>query len=372
MTTYLFYLAISFLAVFFLGLYSNVCRSDYSHKNSMKVLFLSLSFLSLFIPLILRDISVGTDYTSYRDTFISIINSGKIDDNTIMWLGWPFIYFIKTIAPLVLNNYVVFYGLISLVSLLFLYASILKSRIPWLSLALFIGFCLYFQMFNQIRQLLAICIILYSLKHIRSRSLIKFYMTILVAGMIHTTALLFLPFYFLSRLKITKKTLTAYLIIGVLTAMSFSSILSLVALTSYGQIYLPSGFNTSFAPSAILNFAVRVAMLVFCLALSKKVLEESNNKYLYNLVIYCTILQAVTIFSSLFGRITTIFFVFYILLIPEVIVANFKNKGRAFIVSLIVMVLIVYQYIYYTSPNGSVSGGYGTYKTMDLSTGENL
>lgn len=363
--TFFLYAAISLLSILFLMMYSSVAKSNLSYKNSLKIVLLALSFLSLFVPLILRDVSVGADYVSYMDTFKDIVQNDTIDESDITWLGWPFIYLTKLIAPLVLNNYVIFYGLISFASLAFLYAAILKrSKMPWLSLALFIGFCLYFQMFNQIRQLFAICIIIYSLTHIENRKFIKFTLLIFFASIFHKTALLFLPSYFLSRLNINKKNLFMYLTAGAIACLMFPTIIELIALTSYGQIYLSSGYNAAFASSTVLNFAIRAVLLLGCLALAAKVLKETKNKHLYNLVIYCTILQSLTMFSSLFGRITTMFFIFYILLIPEVITANFKNHGRKFATILTVLLLITYQYIYYTSPNGAVSGGYETYKVM--------
>lgn len=363
--TFFFYAIIGIVSIIFLMMYSSVAKSTLNHKNSLKIVLLSLSFLSLFIPLILRDVSVGADYVSYMDTFKDIALNDVIDESDITWLGWPFIYLLKLIAPLALNNYVLFYGLISFASLLFLYAAILKrSKMPWLSLALFIGFCLYFQMFNQIRQLFAICIILYSLTHIENKQFIKFTLLIFFASIFHKTALLFLPFYFISRLNINKKTLFIYLVGGVAACFMFPTIIELIALTSYGQIYLPSGYNAAFASSTVINFGIRTTLLIGCLILAAKVLKEAKNKHLYNLVIYCTIIQSLTMFSSLFGRITTMFFVFYILLVPEVINANFKGYGRKLATMLTIILLIIYQYVYYTSPNGAVSGGYETYKIM--------
>jgi len=365
MKTYLFYLFITLLSVFFLMLYSNIKSGDYKMKLSPKTALLSLSFLSLFIPIIIRDVSVGADYITYQNTFNSIISSNYLSSETVSWLGLPFIYLLKFIAPICLNSYVLFYGIISFATLVFLYLSILKSKIPWLSLMLFIGFCLYFQMFNQMRQLLAISMILYSFKYIDGRNIIKFLLLIISASVIHMTAIIFLPVYFISKLKINRRNLTIYASIGVLSALYFNEIMKLVALTPYGSTYLDSGYNTQFSSSTIMNFLVRLTMLIGVLSLAKKTIKENlNATYLYNLVIICTILQVMTMYSALFGRITTMFFIFYILLIPAVITANFKKELARRATFAVVIALLTYQSVYYLSPNGASSGGYDTYKVM--------
>lgn len=365
--TYFFYMLIMVVSVVGLKLYSSKRLSgDDNGKRSLRLILLVASFLALLIPLILRDISVGTDYVVYRDVFETIVKNGA-DERVVAWLGLPFIYLIQYVAPLISDNYVIFYSFLSFLSLMFLYASVLRSKNPWLSLLLFICFCLYFQMFNQMRQLLAICILLYSVRYAISRELAKFLLLVGLAAVFHTTAVLFLPVYIFAKSKITRRNLLLYLFIGIALAISFTSILSIIALTNYGAVYLNTSYDRTFLLNTIQNFVVRLILLVLCLAYAKRTIAKYPEAiYYYNIVIYCTLLQILTIYSSLFGRLTTMFFVAYIILIPLIIRANFYKAlvYRRVLFAMIVGALI-YQYVYYNSANGAIGSGYNEYRLIN-------
>lgn len=360
MNTYLFYLLITITSIVLLKLYSRV-----SHRY-VRLLILAGSFLSLFIPLVLRGITVGVDYVRYKDTFYEIVNSTYVDENTVGWLGWPFVFLVKSLAPLLFDNYIIFYGLICSIGLVFLYAAVLRSKIPWLSLLLFVAFCLYFQMFNQMRQIIAICIILYSIKYIQQERIIKFIATVGFAGIFHVTALLFLPMYFLARLKINRYKLFLYTGLSAALIIFASTILQLTASTSYGQAYLGTFYDVAFSTSTLQNLGVRIFMLIACLLLIKKTLKAAPEALiLYNIIIYCTLMQILAVYSSAFGRLTTMFFAAYILLIPTIIAVNYKGWAYQKVVTATVALALLYQFTYYMSSNGAVSAGYDNYRLIN-------
>jgi hypothetical protein len=366
--TYLFYIIVTMLSILFMGLYSNIKKGDYKYKNSLAPTLITLSFLCLFLPLVLRDVSVGTDYSRYETTFNYISTHNSIDENVLSWLGAPFILMIKLAVSIFATNYVFFYGAVGFVGILFLYLSILRrSKIPWLSLASFISFCLYFQMFNQIRQMVAICIILYSLRYIEARNIYKFLLIIGLACAFHQTAILFLPMYFLCRLKVNALTILTYALLGAAIYTFFPIIMSVVSLTSYGQVYTSSNLDFAFGWSTVLNLLVRLVMFILSLLFLKRLTRyDKRDIYLYNLVAWSTLMQVLTVSSALFGRLTTMFFVFYIFLIPEIIASFSRRMERRLSLLMVLSLLFVYQFAYYNSPNGALSGGYATYRTINL------
>lgn len=368
-STYLFYIVIMTVAIAFMkGFSSKKLEGLDGGKRSIRLVLLAASFLALFLPLILRDVTVGIDYANYRDTFNYITGQESVDDRTVAWLGWPFIYLVKLAAPLMLDSYIIFYGLLSFVSLVFLYGAILKSKIPWLSLLLFISFCLYFQMFNQMRQLLAVCILLYSMRYIISRNFIKYVLLIGLASVFHMTALLFLPMYVLAKARITRQRLVIYVLVGLMLAASFTTIISIIALTPYGTVYLGSLYDISFSLNTVQNFILRLVILGVCLVYAKRtIVKYPETNYYYNIVIYCTLLQVLAMYSSLFGRLTTMFFVAYVILIPAIIYANYiKTIAYRRVIAVVVVAALAYQYIYYNSQSGAVGSGYEIYKIMPL------
>lgn len=334
----------------------------------LKFLFLASSFLVLYIPLAIRSVRVGTDYNRYKDVYLSLVSNEAIHVNIIKWLGWPFVSIVKISGMIIGQNYFLFYGILGFLTLLFFYKAILMSKKPWLSLFLFVSFCLYFQTFNQIRQMLSISLILFSYKYIASRELIKYVVLILSASVFHKTSLFFLPFYFLSKIKINKKSVTFYaLIVVAVIALSFI-LRRAISLTSYGHFYSGSYLDLSMSKSSVLNLVVRLVMLFGTAVFYKNLIKrDQNNRILFNLIIWCVILQFATVFvSSLFGRMTTMFFVFYLLLIPEVVVVIEEKikRHQKIIILLTLVAAFVYQTVYYFSKNGSVSGGYDKYETI--------
>lgn len=362
METYLFYVLIMTVSVLFLWASSRV------ERGNLRSSLIFGSFVALYIPLVIRDITVGVDYVRYRDTFYDVISSSVLNDSIVSWLGWPFIYLMKILAPLVFNNYIIFYGLVSLVGFAFLYKAILKAKISWLALFLFVAFCLYFQMFNQIRQMTSICIILSSIEYIKNKSILKFVLTVAFASVFHMTSVLFLPMYILAQVKLSKKTVLIYIIVGAIVFASSAAILSLVANTSYGVIYLESGYNIALLLSTLQNFVVRLVMLVGCLLFAKRTMKvDSRLSILFTVAIYCTLIQVLAINSALFGRVTTMFFVVYVLLVPAIVSACYRGWSRQKVIIGIILISLIYQYVYYVAPSGAKSAGYDRYSVTGRS-----
>jgi hypothetical protein len=148
----------------------------------------------------------------------------------------------------------------------------------------------------------------------------------------------------------------------------YKTIVRLLGKTSYGAIYLGwSAYDISLKGSAVINFAVRIILLIICLSVYKEVIKKNKkNEILYHMVIICTILQLFTLVSYLYGRMTTYFFVYYILLLPEVInlyrLKISKNSKRIYDV-LIYTLLFVYQIVYYFG-QGAEAGGYAKYSLI--------
>ena len=359
MTVFL-YIMVEIFSVIFL-IFAGKFKKN--HNKNISILFGILSFLVLCSLVCLRDISVGIDTVSYANAYLRIAN-GLYTDNDVRWLGYGFIFFAKFISFIFENNYQCFFALIGFLTIFLVYKRIFEnSKCLWMSIFLLISFGLYFQMFNQARQMLAIAIVFYAVKYIQERKLKKYIIFILLATCIHNSAIVMLPFYYIANFEINRKNNFVYIIIAIISFILFSIIETLLGHFYYWQAYSETNFNQENSITAILNFGVRFLMLFICMIFSKKViLENDKSKCLYNMVIWCTILQFLTLKSYLFARLTTYFFVFFLLLIPEVVNCIFKKKDDKLLIELVIIILFsIYEIIYFTKGTGAIGYGYNVY-----------
>ena len=184
-------------------------------------------------------------------------------------------------------------------------------------------------MMNQSRQQLAIMIIFYAYKYIKNRDFFKYLLFVLIAFCFHKSAIIMLPFYFLTNNEINKKNLLIYGIIGIFIIVFGNYVEQILLLTDYGMTYINAGMYAD-SSKAVYNLIVRLGLMLFSFMLIKKD-SLKNNRFLYNLCIWCVISQIITYKVYAFGRITTYFFVFFILLIPNAL-KDIKNDNKKIII----------------------------------------
>ena len=166
--TLLFYLIIEGTSLWFAYL-ARESQRKYSQKiekglSTNATVYLSISWLILFTTAAMRNY-VGTDYGTYVASF-SRICSGTLLDGEITWLKQsPLFYLICVLCAKFGGSYQLMFACVAFVTLYFIYAAIIRSSSDWvISIYLYLCFCLYFQSFNQIRQMAAVAISLYALK----------------------------------------------------------------------------------------------------------------------------------------------------------------------------------------------------------------
>lgn len=363
MSTIIIYLVFEICSLFFLSLAKKHRTNKKTERGKIKLstIYIILSLIPLLVLIGFRNISVGVDTQSYVQAFGRIINNTltTADKN---WLGIGYTAICKLIGFVIGNNYICLNMIIGFLTLFFFYKAIWNnSDIPTLSLYIFISMCLFYQTLNQSRQMLAIAIVFYSIQYIKTKNIKGFIFFVLLATTIHSSAIVFLPFYYLCRLNINKKNMCIYIGISFFCYFFFDILLSFINQTTYGQIYQNTSYYTE-SLSSILNLGVRVIMLILVLIFSKKTInEDENNKIFYNLVIWCTIIQLLTTKIYIFGRITTYFFTSYILLIPNIINSIAKDrKNRELYIAIVLLGFALYHLIYFQ--NTAINSGYDTYK----------
>ncbi len=194
-TIIIFYTGLLLSSFFFLG------KKSFSFQK----ILLIYSFIALVLFCGLRG-NKGTDTISYIDGFkrtISLFDSGE----TILRFGSPYEVGYKYISILIktfTNNVDIFFIVISFLALFFIYKSLQKY-----SEFIILGLMVYFVRFyflrdwNQIRAGVSLAMILYSIEYVAKKDFRRFLIIWLLAVSFHISALIFLPFYFIGRKKIT-------------------------------------------------------------------------------------------------------------------------------------------------------------------------
>lgn len=367
--TFAFYILIECIALFCFSYANN--NGIVKVRNRFSRLAIIISFVLLAGIVALRDESVGRDTLSY----IRAIE--RVQNNTLTvldrdWLPIGFRLLIRLLSyTRIPGEYIAhfIFGICAVVTLYCFYRIFWEmSDYPTVSLYIFFSFCLYFQMMNQFRQMLAVSVTFLAYRYL-NKSFIKFAVLIILASCFHTSAIIMFPCYFISKWKISKNIIMFYFIAAVVALFSFSLIVRILKkYTNSGAVYLGwEVYDVSFTTSSIINLIVRILLLLISLKVYKPLIKkDKNNNTLYHMIIICTILQLFAVISYIFGRITTYFFLYYIILLPKVFqeYKRYFTKDSSLIYKiLIVFLLFVYQSVYYFS-QGAVGGGYDKYTTF--------
>lgn len=136
---------------------------------------------------------------------------------------------------------------------------------------------LMFVSFNLVRQSLAGAIVLFALRYIDIHDFKKYSITIIVASLIHFSAIIFLPFYFFDKLKIHKKKWIYVLIIGITLYLTnaVNSILVYVLPSKY-EHFIGGRFDYQ------INLGVGVLFFVFiAIYFALKSIKSEDEMYPY-------------------------------------------------------------------------------------------
>ncbi|WP_180056315.1 EpsG family protein [Acinetobacter sp. YH12227] len=167
--------------------------------NRRAILF-PLFFLVLLFSL--RNISVGVDTNAYTLNYKNHNNvyvNGFLEDIEI---GYQILD--RTVIYFTYNYFWLF--LISSVIVISLYLYTLKKISPNYSISVFLYISLgyYTFFFNGLRQGIALALCFFSLKYLFRKEFLKFLLVVFIASLFHKSALIVIPIYFLSLLKISE------------------------------------------------------------------------------------------------------------------------------------------------------------------------
>jgi hypothetical protein len=321
-------------------------NSTYIKKSKMltinaKKLYLVIVFFPLLILSALRSVNIGNDTDTYHHIFnISTYTNFKdfLEMNVHRWEK-GFLVFTKLISS-ISDNPQLLIAISSIISLFFVGRFIyLYSKKPSLSVFLFVTMRFYFFFMSNIRQSIALGLVLFGYDFIKKKRIIPFSIVILIAAQFHSTAIIFFFAYFIDNIKYSNKYFLGSVLITVLIFIGFDSFMRIL-LTVAPDRYL-NYVNTSYYTDAtnvanIANFATTLAVLFLSYMLRYyKNNDKSEISFYYLLISVC--IGLLSIKFGMFSRIQHYFYIFSIVLIPNMM-SKLNNKHTKLIVSFIIVI----------------------------------
>lgn len=254
--------------------------------------------------------AIGIDSAS---SYIHIFNaSGSINYGDISLRNIGFEYFTKFFHHLSRGNYQLYITTIAAFVSYSFYRFIKKYSVnPLLSIMWYFGMLYYIFMFSAVKQSIAMSILLYAFDALMDRKMIRYVIIVLVATLFHGPALVLLPAYWLSEVRIGKDYLLLIVIVLSITYIFRSKILQFMFL------FYESGETLAFEPKFI-GGKVIYMLIVIAIAIALRTPKQENRLYSTMLIFagIAVVLQTFCYYNNIFERLADYYYQFSVLLIP--------------------------------------------------------
>ena len=224
------------------------------------------------------------------------------------------------------------------------------SENPYISILVYFAFGFFGYSLGIFRQLIAISFSLMAFHFIHKKQLLPYIASILFASLFHTSALILLPFYFLSRLNPEKKHLFIILALeAVLLVLGRPLALFIInSLPLYAK-YIGGKYDTSDTSYTMLMIYNLILIISFFIKDKEKNLQYARNALLMAIIILC-LSYSITIL----GRAVLYYSIFLILLIP-IIIDRIIVNNKLYFYGICILSLI---YFFYYITKGSIIDPY--------------
>ncbi len=339
----IWYLLLAIFPVVMAPVVNTFYKSSINTNDKAKKTFLILCGFSLFLMLALRSRFVGSDdpsnyYNNWADMrYFPIENIKNYINNSEMEIGY--LYTVGILSKIFPNPQFLFVltGLFITVSVCyFIYKN---SKDPTVSLVMFITLSLCTFMMQAIRQAIAMCICLYAIEFCKKRKFLKFLILVLLAMSFHTSAIVFIPIYFLYGINLNHVSFIVSFLAG-FVLLIFSPQIINFANEWYGSEYYAVVDSGGFVALAIYIVIIVLALLYQ---------EQIKDRKLFDFIFFVTFLGA-TIYSMRYvggliaGRTSNYYMFGQIILLPNII--NSMDKKTAAIIKSVTIILCVLLFAY--------------------------
>lgn len=311
-------------------------------------IYCTLMGLAVFFVSAVRA-NVGYDYNLYGGWFMNI-QSMSTEDIMLIKAEKGFAIPMKLISDVTADYQVMFVIIAFIITAAVMLYIFFYSEKPYLSVFAYLSFGLFFNSMNFMRQMIAAAVILYAVQYIRKKQPLRFIVIILFASVFHISALIFIPFYFILRIKMDGLTLGIYSAATVLFLIFSKDILD------YITDYVYKGYDPSrnaemingtnpiyavfFSVFFLLGFAVR----------NELIKDDPFNNVLLNCMFFTAFFEIIGIRHAIISRFAVLFFIpAVVIFVPRVFVELLRKceklsrgvKKRAIALKTVTAVLVL-------------------------------
>lgn len=305
---------------------NNTKTSNLGKRN--KFYFILISIL-MIVVIGCRDKTIGIDTMNYYNDFnrYTLKNDFKgyaletfniLEINNIEEPGYVIL---KVIFNKLGLNFQIF-----LIAMGILYISIITyyvyfySKSPCFSYIIFIAFGYFTFSMSTIRQTIAMSITMIAFIFALKKKIIPFIITVLLASSIHTTAIIFLPAYFVTKFKVNKQSILFFILLSITLIVMKQPIITV--LNEYARLSYES-----VATGGNMMYIFFIITALLGLIFNKQMYEGSkkNNPFLCMMLITVAIFPIAKFNPAVF-RLHYYYSIFMIIYIPNML-ANIINKS---------------------------------------------
>lgn len=336
-------LTVNFIITIINSLFVSAClllshsnESRYTKKTTRSIinLYLIVSFIQLAFIRTFVDIHSVPDLENYIDTFNYLKNNpvsslfvttgektNELGFRLLMWivgaLGGTFRLFLFVVASIYL----------------YFYRTAIKKYSPSVILSvLFLLLTSFNQSIYILRQHLAMAVLLLSYDYIIERKIFKYLFTCLVAVLFHTSALVWIPVYFIYGIKNKIALVSLIVVVGGVLSLYWQELLVYVG--SDLLIGYASYLDSDIVSNSVGAFISLSYLVIFLVLMRKNAFSDGINRLLLITCSFALILTIIGIGFNPTSRLALYFASSQFLLIPIIIkkVKGFVLKGGIIIV----------------------------------------
>ncbi len=314
----IYYLTISISA----GLgYALTIRKESSRNTAI---YLTVSMLLLLFITSCR-YAIGFDYFSYRNIY-EMINGWSLGDILPIYYGEPLFFLACKVIGMTGCPYQIFLLIVNIFLLtVAMYFMSRYSKIPWLSIYLYITLQFLAYNMNLIRQSIATAFFLLAYPYLKNRKILPYTILVLIGGLFHNSLLFLYPLYFLLPIKQSKHSLLSLAALTTLVYIFFDPLFELLEpllptkYTKYqgGFFWQANGFYYVLFPG------------LYCLLIylfRKRIADSMLRAVCLNSAIYHFIISLFITKHFILERFAIYPFVFSLIAIPEIISSYQKKR----------------------------------------------
>lgn len=288
------------------------------------VMYLTAVFLCFTLLASFR-YAIGFDYFSYRNIYKMISDWSFSDVLRFYWYEPLFFMLCKLFCVTGCSYQIFLLGINIFLFFAAMYFIYHYSKLPWLSVYLYITLQFLAYNMNLIRQSVAVACFLFAYPYLKDRKIVPYSIIIIIGGLFHNSLFLMLPFYFLFLKKNTIKYTLTLITIAVLGYFLFDFTFKLL-LPFFPEKYA-NYLGGYFWNSNGFEYAIPPALYCLFIYLFSGRIGDTTKRSIYlNSALYNFLISLFITKHFIIERFAIYPFAFSLIAIPDIIYSYKKEK----------------------------------------------